>query len=327
MKSVYKYGISIFSGVAALVGMGILYQTLADKKDKKHFPPPGNLFDIGGLRLHAICQGKGKPAVILEAGLSCTHLDWSRVIPAIAKNTQVFAYDRGGYGWSDPCLKPRTGLRMVEELHTLLNKAGVSAPYILVGHSYGGILVRLYASQYPGDVMGIILVDGSPEDQRKHFPRLKEIRERFSQEVQWQIFRLRPLLARMGIIRLKKQPNGCINLLPDEMKPIATAIGLQSRAYDWLWTEGPAIETTCEEVRNSSLPNHIQSTVLTAGKSIPIEKYQAIWLRLQQELAQKMPNSAFEIVEGSGHYIHLEQPEKVIRAIFQMVDKVRCIDK
>ena len=107
---------------------------------------------------------------------------------------------------------------------------------------------------------------------------------------------------------------------------MATAIGLQSKAYDWLRTEGPAIDATCEEVRNSVLPDHIQSTVLVAGKSIPIEKYQAIWLRLQQELAQKMPNSAFEIVEGSGHYIHLEQPEKVIQVIFQMVDKVRCID-
>jgi len=111
------------------------------------------------------------------------------------------------------------------------------------------------------------------------------------------------------------------------MKPMATAIGLQSRAYDWLWTEEPAIEATCEEVRNSVLPNHIRSSVLTAGKSIQIEKNQNIWLRLQQELAQKMPNSAFEIVEGSGHYIHLEQPERVIQAILQMVDKVRCIDK
>jgi len=326
MKSVYKWAVSIFSGVTALVGLGILYQTLAENKDKQRFPPPGNLFDIGGLRLHAICQGQGKPTVILEAGLSCTHLDWSRVIPAIAKNTQVFAYDRGGYGWSDPCLKPRTGLRMVGELHTLLKKAGVSAPYILVGHSYGGLLVRLYASQYPEDVIGIILVDGSPEDQRKHFPQPKSVRERFSQEVQWQIFRLRPLLARIGIIRLKKQPNGYINPLPEEMKPISTAVGLQSRAYDWLWTEKPAIDATCEEVRNSVLPDHIQSTVLTAGKSIQIEKNQNIWLRLQQELAQKMPNSAFEIVEGSGHYIHLEQPEKVIQVIFQMVDKVRCID-
>jgi pimeloyl-ACP methyl ester carboxylesterase len=327
MKSIYKRVISIFSVVTSLVGLGILYQTLAENKDKKHFPPPGNLFDIGGLRLHAICKGKGKPPVILEAGLGCTHLDWSRVMLAIAKKTQVFAYDRGGYGWSDPCLKPRTGIRMVAELNALLKKAGVSAPYILVGHSYGGLLVRLYASQYPEDVTGIILVDGSPEDQREHFPGPKSVRERFSQEIQWQIFRLRPLMARIGIIRLKKQPNGYINPLPEQIKPMATAIGLQSRAYDWLWTEEPAIEATCEEVRNSVIPNHIQTTVLAAGQSIQIEEYQKIWLRLQQDLAQKMPNNTFEIVEGSGHHIHLDQPEKVIQVIIQLVEKVRRIDK
>jgi len=327
MKSVYRWAASIFSGVSALVGVGILYQTLAENKDRKRFPPPGRLFDVGGLHLHAICQGQGTPTVILEAGLSCTHLDWSCVIPEIAKNTRVFAYDRGGYGWSDPCPKPRTGLRMVSELHALLQKAGVSSPYILVGHSYGGLLVRLYASQYPEEVTGIILVDGSPEDQRKHFPQPKSMRDRISQEVKWQIFRLRPILARIGLIRLRKQPNGCINALPEEIKPIATGLGLQSRAYDWLWTEEPAIEATCEEARNSILPDHIRSSVLTAGRSIQSEEGQNIWLRLQQELSKKMPNCTYQIVEGSGHYIHLEQPKKVVEVVLQMVDKLRYTDK
>ncbi len=322
MKSVYKLAAAVLSGVTTLVGLGILYQTFAENKNKKRFPPPGQRVDIGGANLHFTCQGEGAPTVILEAGLSCTHLDWSRVVPAVAKTTQVIAYDRGGYGWSDPCPGPRTGLRMVEELHILLQKAGVQSPYILVGHSYGGLLVRLLASQYPQEVAAIILVDGSPEDQKKHFPQ-PPVRERISEEVQWQIFRLRPLLARLGIERLRKQPNGYIRSLPEEIQPVATAVGLQSRAYDWLWTEEPAIEATCKEVRNSDLPPHIYSTILAAGKSIHKEEYQTIWLRLQQEMAQKMPNSTFKIVEGCGHYIHLDQPEIVIDTICQMVDNVR----
>jgi pimeloyl-ACP methyl ester carboxylesterase len=320
MKSVYKWVASIFGGVSALVGLGIIYQTLAENEDRKRLSPAGQLFDIGGSRLHAICQGQGTPTVILEAGLSSTHLDWSRVIPEIAKNTRVFAYDRGGYGWSDPCPKPRTGLRMVRELHTLLQKAGISSPYILVGHSYGGLLVRLYASQYPEEVAGIILVDGSPEDQRKHFPKPKSIRVRISQEVEWQIYRLRPILARIGIIRLRKLPNGYIKALPEEMKLPATALGLQSRAYDWLWTEEPAIEATCEEIRNSVIPDHIRASVLAAGKSIPIDEFQNIWLRLQHELSQKIPNCTYQIVEGSGHFIQLEQPKKVVEAVLQMAE-------
>ncbi len=327
MKTVYKWLVSAVSGVSVLIGLGIFYQSLGEKKDKKRFPPPGRLYDVGGFRLHAICQGEGTPTVILEAGLSCTHLDWSRVMPEIAPKTQVFAYDRGGYAWSDPCPKPRNGLKMVGELHTLLQKAGVSGSIILVGHSYGGLLVRLYASQYPEDVAGIVLVDGSPEDQRTHFPKTKSWQKRIREDIMWQIYRLRPILARIGFIRLRNQPNGYIDALPEEVKPVATALGLGSRAYDWLWTEEPSINATNSEVRSSNLPDYVRTTILVAGKSIPIEEYQNIWLRLQKEQSQKMPNCAYEIVEESGHFIHLEKPERVIEAILQMVDKIRYSGK
>jgi pimeloyl-ACP methyl ester carboxylesterase len=323
MKAEYKWLVSVVSGVSVLIGLGIFYQSLGEKKDKKHFPPPGQLYDVGGYHLHAIYQGQGTPTVILEAGLSCTHLDWSRVIPEIAKKTKVFAYDRGGYAWSDPRPKPRNGLKMVGELHTLLQKAGISGPIILVGHSYGGLLVRLFASQYPEVVAGIILVDGSPDDQRTSFPKTKSWRKRISEDIMWQIYRLRPILARIGFIRLRNQPNGYIDALPEEVKPVATALGLGSRAYDWLWTEEPSINATNNEVRSSNLPDYIHSTILVAGKSIPIEEYQDIWLKLQKEQSQKMPNCVYEIVEESGHFIHLEKPEKVIEAILQMVDKIR----
>lgn len=322
MKTTYRWALSIFSGVSALVGLGILYQILFENKDRKRFPPPGQRFDAGGVCLHAVCQGQGTPTVVLEAGLSCTHLDWSRVMPAIASHTRVVAYDRAGYGWSGPGQTPRTGLQMVAELHTLLQKAGISGPIILVGHSYGGLLVRLYASQHPQEVAGLILVDGSPEDQRQHFPPTKSWRKRILEDLAWQIYRLRPILARMGWTRLRKQPNGYIEALPEEVKPVATALGLRSGAYDWLWTEEVSIEAVCAEVRNATLPDQIQSAVLVAGKSIPMEEYQAIWLRLQQELSKKLPNCTYEVVEESGHFIHLEKPERVIAAILGMMERV-----
>lgn len=108
---------------------------------------------------------------------------------------------------------------------------------------------------------------------------------------------------------------------------MATALGLGSRAYDWLWTEEPSIDATNNEVRISNVPDYVQSTILVAGKSIPIEEYQNIWLRLQKEQCQKMPNCAYVLVEESGHFIHLEKPETVIEAILQMVDKIRCSSK
>jgi pimeloyl-ACP methyl ester carboxylesterase len=193
----------------------------------------------------------------------------------------------------------------------------------LVGHSFGSHIVRLFASQYPQEVVGIILVDGSPEGQREYFQKAMTFRERFVDEAQWQIYRLRPFLARIGILRLRKQPNGYIKALPEEIKPIATAIGLQSKAYDWVWSEAPCIDATNEEVKRSILPDHIQSTILTAGKSIPMEEKQVIWLELQKNLASRMPNCSHTLVEESGHFIHLEKPEKVIEAICQMVIKCR----
>jgi pimeloyl-ACP methyl ester carboxylesterase len=111
------------------------------------------------------------------------------------------------------------------------------------------------------------------------------------------------------------------------VKPVATALGLSSKAYDWLWTEEPSINATNSEVRSSNLSDYVRSTILVAGKSIPIEEYQNIWLRLQKEQSQKMPNCAYEIVEESGHFIHLEKPKRVIEAILQMVDKIRYSGK
>jgi pimeloyl-ACP methyl ester carboxylesterase len=194
----------------------------------------------------------------------------------------VFAYDRGGYAWSDPGTKPRNGLKMVGELHRLLQKAGISGSIILVGHSYGRLLVRLYASQYPQDAAGIVLVDGSPEDQRTQFPETKSWQKRIREDIMWKIYRPQPILARIGFIRLRNQPNGYIDALPEEVKPAATALGLGSSAYDWLRTEEPSIVATNDEVQSSNLPDCVRSTILAAGRSIPIAEYQTIWLRLQK---------------------------------------------
>lgn len=323
MKRGYQWAASILGGLALMAGLGALYQNRAERKDRAKFPPPGRLIDVGDARLHLTCRGAGSPTVILEAGLSCTHLDWSRVIPEVAKITRVVAYDRGGYGWSSSGRRPRTGLRMANELHTLLEKAGIAGPYLLVGHSYGAHLVRLFASQYPGEVVGIVLVDGSPEDQRKVFEQSMTFRERMEDEAGWQIYRLRPVLARLGILRLRKEPNGYIHALPEEVQPAATAVGLFTRAYDWIFSEAPSIDATCAEVRKAVLPQHIRSTVLTAGGSIPMPDKQAIWIRLQQGLAARLPNCTSAIVEGSGHFMHLEKPEVVIQAVCQMVEEIQ----
>jgi pimeloyl-ACP methyl ester carboxylesterase len=137
------------------------------------FPPPGKLIDIGGWRLHLNCVGQARPSqptIILESGIGDFSVEWALVQPGVARFARVCSYDRAGDGWSDLGPHPRTMRQIVYELHTLLNKGGVKPPFILVGHSYGGVLVRLYASTYPADVLGMVLVEAGDDNPRRILP-------------------------------------------------------------------------------------------------------------------------------------------------------------
>ena len=136
-------------------------------------PPPGRLVDVGGWRLHLNCLGKGsasQPTVILEAGAGDFSVDWSLLQPAVARFARVCSYDRAGSGWSDLGPRPRTMHQIIYELHTLLEKAGERPPYLLVGHSYGGLLVRLYQFTYPTEVVGMVLVEAADDNPWRKTP-------------------------------------------------------------------------------------------------------------------------------------------------------------
>src|SRR5262245_65150762 len=137
------------------------------------FPPPGQLVDVGGWHLHINCSGRIRPmqpTVVLEAGAGDFSVEWSLVQPDVAKFARVCSYDRAGDGWSDLGPHPRTLRQIVYELHTLLDKGGVKPPFVLVGHSYGGWLVRLYASTYPAEVAGMVLVEAGADDPWRIIP-------------------------------------------------------------------------------------------------------------------------------------------------------------
>src|SRR5436190_614794 len=128
--------------------------------------PPGKLVDLGGHRLHLCCTGKGSPTVVVENGLGDFSFDWILVQSRVSGFTRICTYDRAGYAWSDPGPRPRTFAQLNLELRDALAKLGEKAPYVLVGHSFGGPVVRQYALTYPGEVVGMILVDSVHEDQR-----------------------------------------------------------------------------------------------------------------------------------------------------------------
>ncbi len=160
-------------------------------------PAPGRLVDIGGMRLHLSCAGEGGPTVVLEAALGASSISWSLVQPGLARLTRVCSYDRAGFGWSDRGPMPRTARRIAWELHTLLERARVPAPYLLVGHSFGGIVARVFARDYRDTVAGVVFVDPAhPEDWVTPAPKERTRIERGSR-----LCRHGAVAARLGLAR------------------------------------------------------------------------------------------------------------------------------
>jgi pimeloyl-ACP methyl ester carboxylesterase len=126
---------------------------------------PGRLVDVGGFRLHLHCAGSGAPAVVMDAALAGSSISGSLIQPDVARLTRACSYDRAGFGWSDAGPMPRTAGRVADELRVLLDRGGVAPPFVLVGHSFGGLVMRIFAARYRGEVSGLVLVDPAhPED-------------------------------------------------------------------------------------------------------------------------------------------------------------------
>jgi pimeloyl-ACP methyl ester carboxylesterase len=298
---------------------GVIYQFVATKIDAyRWYPPPSEMVDVGGSSMHLHCTGEeGRaPTVVMDSGLGGTVLDWQLVQPGVAKFARVCSYDRGGMGWSDPGAQPRTSQQIVEELHALLNNAEVEGPYVLVGHSFGGTNVQLYASQYPDEVAGMVLVDSATEDEM-----LETLTEELQGSPGWNKF-----LATIGVTRLPYTLGG----ETDERTAISTH---RKDTYE-VADEMTSWEESFEQRRASPLSlGDKPLIVLTAGAfqvppdaGIPQEQKDS-FLEARSEFQADLPlhsqNSERIIAEDSGHYIQLERPDLVIDAIRRVVEAAR----
>lgn len=336
--------------MGAVAGVGVAYQAIASWRDSRAYPPPGELIQVGGHRLHLIRRGAGGPAVVLDAGLAGFSLDWGLVYPEVARFTTVCAYDRAGYGWSERGPSPRTSERIVDELRTLLDTAGVEPPYVLVGHSFGGYNVRLFANRYPCDVAGMVLVDVSHEDMPERLaPDLRKSYERL-ESMEVPLLRLSSLLARFGVVRLAVERGwltalNAFEALPPRMRAMAYALRYQPRFFDTSSDEDTHFHESGEQVRGKGNIGHKPLVVLTGagvdnlGKS-PLRLLEiarvaqtlramtALKIEMQGELARTLStNSRHIVTEKSGHLIQLSEPALVVDAIRGVVEQARTRSK
>jgi pimeloyl-ACP methyl ester carboxylesterase len=250
------------------------------------------LVDLGGRRLYIKCSGEaraGMPVVVMDAGMGSTSADWSSVEPNVSQFARVCSYDRAGVGKSDRAPQPRTSQDIVNDLHNLLAKAGLNPPYVLVGHSLGGMNARLYASEYPKEVVGMVLVDSTHEDEND-----------------------RMLAVLPPEILKKAKPEDMIIRSAEDIDFNRSVA--QIRAANW-HSDIPLIVLT----RGSATFNPNDYAVPSLAP-----KFEQIRLELQKELVRCSSRGRQIIAEKSGHYIQRDQPELVIDAIRQVLEEAQA---
>jgi pimeloyl-ACP methyl ester carboxylesterase len=278
-------------------------------------PAPGQLVDVGGYRMHLNCTGKGAVTVLLEAGNADFSLHWSRVQPDVAPFAKVCSYDRAGLGWSESSPLLRTAGNMVAELGALLSAGAVHGPYLLVGHSFGGVLMRAFAAAHPDDVAGLVLVDSAHAGQVDRLPGMRAAIEQGAAQ-----FRGVAPLAASGLLAI--MPGN----IPDPGLPASALADYRALLATAGYFDAAAIETAALPGnlggRDASLGD-IPLVVVSRGGSAPVVgltpgeavRFEAEWQEMQRELLALSSRSTQVIASGSGHSVHLEQPEVVVDAI------------
>ncbi|HLG95673.1 MAG TPA: alpha/beta hydrolase [Bryobacteraceae bacterium] len=301
---------------AGLCGAGFVYEQVSEMRNP--LPPrQGKSIDIGGRTLNYSCIGQGAPTVLFEGGGGGAGFYWTPMQRKVAEYTRACWYDRAGYGWSDPASFPHPASAIASDLHRLVAKAGMAPPFVLVGLSFGGVCARVYAQRYPSEVSGMVLVDSSHVDEREpitplgggYLPYFPSLLPALSQ-----------ILRPIGFLRLVMRPS--------ELTPF------EPRTFAESFKEGIGYESALEAraVRNLG---DIPLIVLTAGihrrnpPHSPVEareerEWEEHWIEAQRQLVRLSTRGEQRIFRDAKHNLAQDRPEDVLKAIRDVVDRVRA---
>lgn len=296
------------------------------------------LVDVGhGRRLNLYCLGEGSPTVVFDAGLGDTTAKWGLIQPVIAEQTQTCSYDRAGLGYSDPAERPGTSASSADDLHRLLRAAHITPPHILVGHSLGGMNVRLYADLHLSEVAGMVLVDPSHEDQSSRIDAIAGPGARREWDQSLVDTRACVTSARTGFVPGSDQFKTCTVGDDDRYSSAINAALLQVHAsvafqQAMLWEKENVFYASADEVRAArrsygAMPLIVLTHVTVLKRPDETQEQREaktrVWEELHDQIAALSTRGVNRTVTDTGHYIQFDQPQVVIDAIFEVLDAAR----
>jgi pimeloyl-ACP methyl ester carboxylesterase len=324
--------------IFALPAAGFLYQQLGALKDKRRYLGLGTLVDVGnGQRMYLSRMGAGGPTVIFESGIAATSQNWMRLQESVSSFASTVTYDRSGLGWSSESASDRIPSNIVRELRLMLKQAGIPPPYVLVGHSFGGLVVRHFATQHPEEIAGVVLVDAMRTEE---WPPVNEKQTPQLERGLW-LTRMAVPIARFGLARLaitsllcrsgrtsrffsRAAGNGgqhvldrvtCeVSKMPREVWPIVAAHWATPKFYRGLAAHVRAVPDTVREMHDAGPIEGIPVLLLTPATAEPLSS---------DALRRIGPTTRQVIAEKSGHWVHLDEHDLVLEAVRGVVEAVR----
>ncbi|MFW6056926.1 MAG: alpha/beta hydrolase [Chloroflexota bacterium] len=334
----------VLAGVVVLFLSVSLYGRIAALSWERTPYPPGRLIDAAGTRLYVRVKGDDTPVVVIEPALGSPAAEWWHIQEELARTTTVVTYDRAGYGWSRPGTRPRTGRQVVEELHTMLHNAALPGPYILVGHSQGGLYMQLFGRLYPDEVAGAVFLDPLSSDNRRFKAELKPEVYKNSQIDTLPTINSVATLQRLGLMRVLR------GVIEPKMLGYHQSLPAPTREVIWQHYAMPkARSAIMDEYAQNATPANT-SDVRSAGTfpDVPVkilyhsprrmvrelmaqgrlqrddaDEVEMIWEQLVRGYLRLSPHGEWIVAQESGHYIHLDEPDVVLNEINELVEAVR----
>ena len=294
------------------------------------FPPPGRMVDVGGYKMHIQITGSGSPAVVMLSGSADFSPTWVLVVPEIAKTHRVCTYDRAGLGWSEASPNPRLMSFEAAELHTLLQNAGISPPYVLVGHSAGGVLARLFAHTYPDEISGIVLVDPGPEEQKTR--QDADVQASMDEAVAPALARLQSFYEKAAIGAMTLADVSCmIDAAIPEKERMEYEYIYMTKPVHWqtVISETESLDASFAGVKDDHITSvgNIPLVVISSSATMELAATPELSIRadkvlrgLQWEIVGESPQGVHVTAEGTTHFIQHVKPQAVIDAIKQVLE-------